>query len=845
RGLNVWRENLENIGNSSVQEKPFQFKTLISRVVYPSYFIYSNSLSISAISCHLHIPAISQTMAVLRSREILPEKPTPKTLKRSAESMDPLTPAKTFEHATHKSPLESVPTRRRSHRLASKSIYGSTPIAGPSRKRKSLEGEEIRVLEEKEGILKEINGSANVTDGNLLDGERGVLSLRSGKRVVKRRMKNEGDKLSGGGNGEIAPEIPEKELSVGENAGIGSEVRSDVFKSVDKKGKSIMSDVSEVGVGGEILERGQFGGNESGGSEGKRRYSIEEKGKGKVVNLSVIGNEILDSTVEPQLKNVVDKNVVLDNSTAENVVQRQGRSSRRSNKRSNESRAEQFRDIARQNASRFAHFDSEEPVENHLSLEEGRMEMESGEEETNRDIEDWPGPFSTALRIIRDRADKPNLQKGTASAEKTKSAPIMWIPKGHGGLKVLVPSLQELCMAVLAKNADAISSLQNVPDALRHKLSQVLCDSRRMNSHFFNLLVIGSPTEIRLRDCSWLTEEQFTKSFEGCETNNLVILQLDQCGRCMPDYVVPATLARATNCLPLLTTLSLAGACRLSNAGLSALVSSAPALRSINLSQCSLITHAGIDTLANSLGSVLRELYLNDCQSIDPMLILPALKKLDYLEVLSLVGIEMVCDDFVREFITACGHNMKELVLADCVKLTDSSLKLIAEKCSGLCALDISNLCKLTDSAIGYLANGGQAIHALKLCRNVFSDEAIAAYLETSGESLKELSLNNVRKVAHHTALSLAKRSVNLQSLDLSWCRNLTNEAVGLIVDSCTSLRMVKLFGCTQITNVFVDGHSNPGVQIVGLKMTPLMEHLKVPDPQEGPLHYSSVYPSL
>jgi len=76
--------------------------------------------------------------------------------------------------------------------------------------------------------------------------------------------------------------------------------------------------------------------------------------------------------------------------------------------------------------------------------------------------------------------------------------------------------------------------------------------------------------------------------------------------------------------------------------------------------------------------------------------------------------------------------------------------------------------------------------------------------------------------------------------LDLSWCRNLADEALGLIVDSCLSLKVLRLFGCTQITNIFLDGHSNPHVQIIGLK-TPILEHLKEPDLLEGLLRYSSV----
>lgn len=119
--------------------------------------------------------------------------------------------------------------------------------------------------------------------------------------------------------------------------------------------------------------------------------------------------------------------------------------------------------------------------------------------------------------------------------------------------------------------------------------------------------------------------------------------------------------------LPALTTISLKGACRISDGGLAALVSSAPALRSINLSQCSLLTDVGIDSIANSLGSILQELYLDDCDTLDAMRILPTLKRLKYLEVLSLRGIVSVSDKFIRELISTSGQNMKELVLANCV----------------------------------------------------------------------------------------------------------------------------------------------------------------------------------
>lgn len=605
-----------------------------------------------------------------------------------------------------------------------------------------------------------------------------------------------------------------------------------------RSGKKILKReivIDDVDSQNHTPKRNKIDEGESSGS-GRRKLSREEKGKEPVVVVDEKENENENNEFGLESEAVVE-NIAEERNEVPNVVEQ----ARNANNNAREERGvrrnmERFHNIARVNASRFAHFVNDESEDEDLVQENG------GEEERN-EVEDWPGPFSTAMKIIRDR-EKKFIPFGSDTVQKNLVDTIKWKPKTDSeklGGKLTVPSLQELCIRILAKNVDAIVSLEGVPDGLRHRLSQLLCDSRRMNDHFFELLIGGSPTEIRVRDCSWLSEEHFTKCFKESDTSNLVVLQLDQCGRCLPDYVVVDTLAMSPKQLPNLTSLSLGGACRLSDGGLRALVSSTPTLRSINLSQCSLLTSVSLHILAESLKSLLKELYLDHCLGIDAALIVPALMELENLEVLSVAGIPTVCDTFVKDYIVARGHNMKELILKDCVNLTDASIKVVAEHCPGICRLDLMNVCKLTDLSMGYLTNGCRALNTLKLCRNTFSDEAIAAFVETNGESLIELSLNNVKKVGYHTTLSLASHAKKLHSLDVSWCRALTDNAMGLIVDSCLSLRLLKLFGCTQLTDVFLKGHSNSQIQLIGIKMTSVLQHVKVPDPHQSALNYSSV----
>lgn len=145
------------------------------------------------------------------------------------------------------------------------------------------------------------------------------------------------------------------------------------------------------------------------------------------------------------------------------------------------------------------------------------------------------------------------------------------------------------------------------------------------------------------------------------------VLQLDYCGQCSFDDIIPNSLAQFSNSLPFLGILSLRGAARLSNNTLKTLLMSSPLLQSINLSQCTLLTQTAIEVMSYYLKNSLKELYIDDCPKIDAMHCISSIIKFEQLEVLSVAGIETVRDVFVTLVTTTCGANLKELNLAGCV----------------------------------------------------------------------------------------------------------------------------------------------------------------------------------
>lgn len=135
-----------------------------------------------------------------------------------------------------------------------------------------------------------------------------------------------------------------------------------------------------------------------------------------------------------------------------------------------------------------------------------------------------PTPFSEAIKAIQERIAK-SKKKGVVKES------FIWVPKRNGEDLVKgrfrVPSLQEMSLKILANHADGMVSLDGVSDELKQRLSALVCDSRKMNCRFLELLLSGFPTHIRLKDCSWLTEEEFTKCFGMLDTSILEVCTLN------------------------------------------------------------------------------------------------------------------------------------------------------------------------------------------------------------------------------------------------------------------------------------------------------------------------------
>lgn len=341
-----------------------------------------------------------------------------------------------------------------------------------------------------------------------------------------------------------------------------SEGENENFVAVGGKGKEIeKGDNDESKLGLDLgLDLGKMEVNQAAGESNSmgdgRRYTREEKGKEKLVQswISLCKNSMesdLGPDLEEQMQSAVSA-LNLQITEEELELRRKQELSRLNINEQWEKRDAEELELRRErelftltHSAQQRQREAEERLHTHLTLRLSAQQRQREAEERQRThrrlarpleedghreslekeqkapsvgigigSENFPNHFSTELNVHRERISK----------QKSAQQLIRWKPsedRDHNISKPFVPSLLDLSLKVLADNADTIVSLEAVPDVLKRRLSNLLCDFRKMNVKTLDLFVRGSPAEIRIKDCSWITENQFTKSFESFDPRNL------------------------------------------------------------------------------------------------------------------------------------------------------------------------------------------------------------------------------------------------------------------------------------------------------------------------------------
>ncbi|KAL6771752.1 hypothetical protein ACKKBG_A27680 [Auxenochlorella protothecoides x Auxenochlorella symbiontica] len=468
-------------------------------------------------------------------------------------------------------------------------------------------------------------------------------------------------------------------------------------------------------------------------------------------------------------------------------------------------RAQAAQRVARSRAAHFAHFSAE-----------GDAPATGGEAHVGGTDARHLGPWNSAVELaeargaaLERRQEKLREAAGAAAAEED------WRPARDPSLGPrcdgAVPLLSDLALDQVVSNIEDVETLAGLPYILKTRIARQVCARRAMSAHAVELLTGDQPDELVVADCTLLEPAQLEAALLRVAGPRLEVVDLGLCGRGMTD----ATARRLAAAGPFLAlrTLRLAGAYRLGDEGLLALLRACPALRTLGLPESSRLTGQALERWAEE-GPGLEELDIAEDRGMDGRLLARTLPRLGPLTSVVLSG----CDIPVAELLGEAGvlPTLRALGLERCAGVSDAALASLAAAHPDLESLDLGDCAALTDAGVAALAQHCRALRVLSLrrCQRVGEEglEAVAAL-----GTLRTLCVAGVPAAGPGLAAALAARGGKaLETLDVSWCRGLRDGSLGRLVEACPGLRRLEVWGCSQLTPAFLHGHGGHDLELVG-----------------------------
>ncbi|EJT45194.1 DNA dependent ATPase [Trichosporon asahii var. asahii CBS 2479] len=362
------------------------------------------------------------------------------------------------------------------------------------------------------------------------------------------------------------------------------------------------------------------------------------------------------------------------------------------------------------------------------------------------------------------------------------------------------PALADLCIGIIGKYIEEVDALGDIGTINLDKVCKIICKSRRLTPDTAKLLYSVDRTELAIykamaRLCPHLESlrllycgQMQTDTLKDWAESMRDLRELELYAPFLVRQEGWEAFFRARG--PQLEKFLLTQSPRFDEDTLDVLVSSAPNLKALRLSEIGKLNSEWLPTIAK-------------------------LKNLEYLD-LSSPGTPL-SDDAVAELLSAVGGKLTELDLSSNPELSDEVLDAIAKYCPRLTHLSLHHV-DLSDEG---LVRFFRALKAKKRPGLIELDlekghdlQSLDDLIAHSGQTLKTLSLCGWRG-AEREQLSRLEECKNLEFLDISWCRNTNDFTVKDILDGCDAIKEVRVWGCNLLTD---NVPRKKGVRVVGVE---------------------------
>ena len=147
---------------------------------------------------------------------------------------------------------------------------------------------------------------------------------------------------------------------------------------------------------------------------------------------------------------------------------------------------------------------------------------------------------------------------------------------------------------------------------------------------------------------------------------------------------------------------------------------------------------------------------------------------------------------------------LQSLSLSDCRKITDTGLVIISMNCTNLKSLKIYYCNKITDASIISISIYCSGLLSLNLrrCKKITNASIIS--LSTHCTGLLSLNLYDCDHISDASIISISTHCTGLLSLNLDYCNRITDASIISLSTHCSGLQSLNLYRCHQITDASI-----------------------------------------
>lgn len=412
------------------------------------------------------------------------------------------------------------------------------------------------------------------------------------------------------------------------------------------------------------------------------------------------------------------------------------------------------------------------------------------------------GRFARKLDDDQDQTVCPNCLNGTTALKKkrpvARKRQIVSIKKDVVS-KELLPSLQDLCISVVAEYIDDVESLGIISEESLEKLAKIISKNRKLNDVTSRLFMDPVKRRLSLYDCTNMNEVSLLNISQFCP--RLEYLELIYCGR-INDKVLESYMERLHH----LKSLKLSGAFLISTGAYNKFFENiSKRLEVFELRHSALFKKSNIESLSKHCVN-LRELklgHLNNMHS-DWLTSIKEFKKLTTLEISWCTDLET---SDVVQMLSKIGSQLTELSIRGGHKLNDKLLMQgILKYCKKLEKLNLEQCENLTAKGMISLLNAWKTrgLTHLNISRCLkFDDQVIKAVVRHSGPTLKHLNIHSLDLLTASGVEVLGESGAckQLTSLDCGFVRSIDDFVLKKIIDHSPELNTLFIWGCPLVSS--------------------------------------------